>query len=82
MQEIIKLLIAVGILILGIPLGTLLAKLTKEELKDGQKWFRLIIFCSLVLAIVGLIIGKDFMLFGFCFIAIVTGMSLRKNGNF
>lgn len=65
-------------LALGIPLGTLLAKLTKEELKSGQKWFRLIIVVSLIGAIVGLIIRNDVLLFSFLFITIVTTRSLRK----
>ena len=56
MQEFIKLIIGVMVLILGIPIGNFLARQTKEELKDGQKWFRLIITLSLIGGFTGLII--------------------------
>ena len=37
MQEIIKLLIGVLVLLLGFPIGTFLARTTKEELKQGRQ---------------------------------------------
>ena len=43
MYEIISFIIGIAILVLGIPLGNFLAKVTKEELQSGRKWFRLII---------------------------------------
>jgi len=78
MQEIIKLLIGVGILVLGFPIGSLLASKTKEELKSGQKWFKLIIIFSLTGGFIGLLIHDDVLMFSFFFIAIVTSGSLRK----
>jgi len=78
MKEIIKFLIGIGVLLLGIPIGSYLAKVTKEELKKGQKWFKLIIIISLIGAIVSLILSNDILLFSFLFIAIVTSRSLRK----
>ena len=79
MQQTIKLLIGILILLLGFPIGAYLAKQTKEELKSGKKWFRLIIIISLIGGSIGLIIGNDVLLFSFFFIAIVTSRSLRKN---
>lgn len=79
MQEIFQLLIGLLVLALGFPLGSFLAKQTKEELKSGQKWFRLIIFVSLVGGFVGLILGNDVFLFSFFFMAIVTSQSLKRN---
>jgi len=79
MQELIKLLIGVGVLGLGFPIGLFLARTTKEELKKGQKWFKLIIFVSLFSGFVGLIIGNDSLMFSCFFIAIVVSRSL-KNG--
>ena len=64
--------------ILGIPIGNFLAKITKEELKEGRKWFKLIVFISLIGGFVGLIIGNDILLFSFFFIAIVTSRSLKR----
>jgi K+-transporting ATPase A subunit len=76
MQEITKILLGVFVLLLAIPLGSYLARITKEELKQGQKWFKLIIAFCLIGGLTGLIIGNDFLLFSFFFIAIVTSRSL------
>jgi len=78
MQEIIKLLIGIGILLLGIPLGNYLASKTKEELKSGKKWFKIIITLSLLGGLVGLIIRNDALLFSMLFIAIVTSRSFGE----
>ncbi len=78
MLEVLKILIGIIVLALGIPLGSHLAKRTKEELKSGRKWFKLIIIISLIGGIIGLIIKNDVLLFGFFFIAIVTSRSLKK----
>ncbi len=66
------------ILALGIPIGNLLAKFTEEELKSGQKWFKLIILLSLLGGIAGLIFSEDILMFSFLFIAIVTSRSLKR----
>ena len=78
MTEILNILIGTFILILGIPIGNLLAKYTKEELKDGRKWFNLLIFIGLLGGVIGLIIGNDVLMFSFLFIAVVTSRSLRR----
>ena len=78
MQEIFRILIGIGVLLLGFFLGDLLAKSTKEELNQGRKWFELIIFISLISSIISLIFGNDVLFFSFLFITIVTTRSLRK----
>lgn len=78
MLEIYKLLIGIIVLILGIPIGNLLAKNTKEELKQGRKWFAVLVFIGLIGGFTGLIIGNDVLLFTMFFIAIVTSRSLGK----
>ena len=78
MLESLKIIIGTFILILGIPIGNLLAKYTKEELKDGRKWFNLLIFVGLIGGITGLIIGNDSLMFSFLFIAVVSSRSLRR----
>jgi hypothetical protein len=80
MQEIYKLFIGITFLILGIPAGNLLAKVTKEELKQGRKWFKLLIMFSLIGAIVFLILKNDALFFSLLFIAIVTSRSLKWKG--
>lgn len=79
MEEFIKILIGIFILFIGFPIGNYLAKNTKEELKTGQKWFKLIIIVSLVGGFAGLVIGNDVIMFSLFFIAVVTSRSLKKN---
>lgn len=78
MIEIFQLLIGLLVLALGFPIGIFLRNQTKEELKSGQKWFKLIIFLSLIGGFIGLVLRNDFLLFSFFFIAIVTSQSLKK----
>jgi uncharacterized membrane protein YfcA len=80
MQEVYKILIGIAVLILGIPIGNILAKNTKEELKEGRKWFLLLILLSLIGAVLNLIFLNDALLFTFLFIAIVSSRSLRAKG--
>jgi len=78
MQQLYSYLIGILVLILGFPIGSYLAKLTKEELKPGQKWFKLIILISFICAIISTIFRIDSLLFAFLFIVIVTSRSLKK----
>ena len=77
MQDVIKILVGIIVLFLGVFIGNLLAKNTKEELKTGQGWFRMIIILSLIGGVIGLIIGNDILMFAMFFIAIVTSRSLK-----
>lgn len=77
MQDVIKILVGIIVLFLGVFIGNLLAKNTKEELKTGQGWFRMIIILSLIGGVVGLIMGNDILMFTMFFIAIVTSRSLK-----
>jgi len=76
MNEILKLGIATLVLFLGIPIGNLLRKYTKEELKLGKPWFKIIVFVGLIGGIIGLIVGDDALMFSLFFISIVTSRSL------
>jgi len=78
MIEVYKLLIGIAILVLGWFIGNFLARITKEELKQGRKWFKLIIILSLIGAVVSLAFREDVLLFSFLFIAVVTSRSLVK----
>ncbi len=80
MIELIKLIIGVFVLILGIPIGNWLSRATKEELGQGQKWFKRVVLISLIGVLVGLILRNDVLLFSFAFIAIVTSRSLKRRG--
>ncbi len=63
---------------LGFPIGNFLAKKTKEELVEGQRWFKLIIICSLIGSIASAFLKNDVLFFSFLFIVIVTSRSLKK----
>jgi formate hydrogenlyase subunit 3/multisubunit Na+/H+ antiporter MnhD subunit len=76
MNEFIKILISILILILGILIGNILKKYTQDELEQGKKWFKLLTFSCLIGGLFGLIIGNDWILFSLFFIAIVTSRSL------
>ena len=76
MLEVIKFLIGIVVVILGFPIGYFLAKIAKDELRAGQCWFKLIIIICFIGAILSLIFKKDYLLFTFLFIAIVTSKSL------
>lgn len=79
MIELLKVLIGTLVLLLGIPIGIVLAKQTKEELKEGQKWFKIIIIVSLIGGFIGLFIQNDVLMFSFFFISIVTSQSIIRN---
>jgi len=78
MEQIYQLIIGIGILILGFPVGDFLARATKEELKAGKFYFQLLMIFSLLGAIVFLFVRNDAILFSLLFIAIVTSRSLKK----
>ena len=78
MNEIIKLLIGMVVLIMGIPIGNFLARLTKEELKERKAWFKILIIICLIGGFISLLLKNDIMLFTLFFIAIVTSRSIRK----
>ncbi|HKL23751.1 MAG TPA: hypothetical protein VJ912_00255 [Candidatus Nanoarchaeia archaeon] len=79
MQETCKLLIGIGVLILGFFIGNWISGVTKDEIKKGKKWFSYLVFIGLGGGIYGFIAGNDFLLFTFFFIAIVSSRSLKKS---
>ncbi len=76
MNETIKIIMGVIMLALAIPIGNFLAKITKEENKQGRLWFKAITIVALICGFVSLVIGNDVLLFSFFFIAIVASRSL------
>jgi len=77
MEEVTKYILAILVLIVGYFLGIYLKKLTADEQVIGRKYFRIIAIVSATLSLSGLMAGKDWMLFTFAFIAIVTSRSLK-----
>ena len=66
------------ILILAFPIGIALAHFTKEELKDGKKYFKVIIFVSLISSIFFYFNNKIHLTLTSLFILIVTSISKYK----
>ncbi|MFA5019734.1 MAG: hypothetical protein WC533_01405 [Candidatus Pacearchaeota archaeon] len=70
-------------LILAIPAGYILKKMTKEEIRKGRKYFKLISISSLILAVILYFIkfGDSYMKFSailtLIFIAIVSFISWK-----
>ncbi len=84
MTRLYQYVLAIVMLVLAVPIGNVLAKLTKEELRLGNKWFKILIISTLILALLSLVIGKNDLFFTFLFVAVVTSRSLdikrlRKN---
>jgi len=78
MEEAFRFATAIVLLALAVPLGNLLAKATKEELKQGRKWFKLLMIACLAGSIPALIFRNDVIFFSLLFIAVVTSRSVKK----
>ncbi len=78
MEEAIRIVVGILFILLGIPVGKFLKKLTPEEMKDGQKYFKSIILVSLIVGTIGLILREDSLMFSCFFIAMVTSQSLKR----
>jgi ABC-type sugar transport system permease subunit len=66
------------ILLTAIPVGLLIAWLTNEELRDGQKWFKLIALLSCVGSVAFLILKNEIVALSLIYMAIVSYMSVRR----
>jgi hypothetical membrane protein len=74
-----KIIFGAGVLVLGIFIGKVLARMTEEELSYGRPWYVLVTFSSLFIGLIGLFTKNDFIMFGFFFIAIVASQSIRES---
>ncbi|MEK6760859.1 MAG: hypothetical protein AABX93_02965 [Nanoarchaeota archaeon] len=79
MQGELNLILGILALFLSFPIGLYLKKLTLDENKQGQIWFKTLVIASLLGAFVSIFLKNDALLFTFLFFAITTGMSLKKN---
>ncbi len=69
----------------GYPIGLLIAHLTKEELEEGKKWFRLIILTCVIAIIISVILAEKevlfFLILSFVFILLIALASLVKSSS-
>ena len=71
--------IEVGLLILAVPLGFLLAWAARDELVSGRKWFMVLLVISIVAGIGFYVFGLGHIGWTFGFIAVVSFISLKKS---
>ncbi|MFW5847031.1 MAG: hypothetical protein ACOCUU_02615 [Nanoarchaeota archaeon] len=77
MNQINQLLFGIFFLFLGIPIGNLLSRLTKEELKKNQKNFRIILITALLGSLISALIQNKILSFSFLFISIITSRCIK-----
>lgn len=72
----LTMLLLIIIALLGFPIGMLIAKLTKEELQAGRKWFKLLVILSAIAVIVSILFatGKTLLMLSasFAFILLLA----------
>lgn len=79
----IEILYAILILILAIPIGVILKKITKEEIDYGKNYFQILSIMSITIAIFLLFLPiesnlKKTAIFSLIFIAIVSFISYKE----
>ena len=75
----IKELLYFVILLLGIPVGYLIAWMSRDELVIGRNWFKALIGISLILGWYFFLVGNFVYAVTFGFIIIVSLISLKKS---
>jgi len=79
---ILQILLSVLLLVTAVPIGLLLAWLCKDELVDGRKWFRLIIYVSAILFLICLFVYNSIIVLGsFVYLMILSAVALKKSYN-
>lgn len=72
----ISIILIIVIVLLGYPIGLLIAKLTKEELKAGRKWFRILVFVSAIAIVASILFTTGetllFLVMSFVFILLLA----------
>jgi hypothetical protein len=77
MDALLQLGIGMLALVVSFFLGGTIAKIAKDELKIGHKWFEVILLASFLGAILSLIFLNDVLMFSFLFILIFTFRSIN-----
>jgi len=76
---IITILLNIFILLTAVPAGYFLAWLCKDELVDGRKWFKIILYCLFVILIGVLIFYRSLnVILAVVYMIIVTFIALWK----
>lgn len=83
-MHIVQILLLTFVLLAAFPLGFLLAKATKEELKVGRRAFVSILLASIAVIVVSLFLGfsdedKLFLVLSMLFIALISYISFKES---
>jgi len=74
----LKEVLALFVLVSSIPAGFILAWLTSDELKQGKKYFKVIVILAGVFCIISIIFKSWELLLTFAYMAIVTCICWKK----
>jgi len=74
----LTLILSILVLLTSIPAGLLIAWLTKEELKAGKKWFKILVLAGVLGMIIGIFYKNWAVALTFAYMAIVAGLSWKK----
>lgn len=72
-------LLTIILIVLAVPVGLLIAWMARDELKQGRKWFKILIVVSIIFGILFAILGRYGEASTCLFIVIITGISLWKS---
>lgn len=79
----LSLTLIIVIALLGYPIGLLIARLTKEELQAGKRWFKLLIIISAIAIATSILFATDeiliFLVASFAFILLLALASLIQS---
>ena len=70
--------IEIFVLLTAVPIGYFISYLTKDELKSGEKWFRVLIISSILIGILFILLGEFYISWTAGFVFIVSLISLIK----
>ena len=73
----IKMWIEISLLVLAVPVGFLIAKLTGDEMKHGRKYFKILSVASLFGIVLFSLLRIEYLAYTFGFMLIVSFISLR-----
>lgn len=76
-----EMLLEIIILLIGIPVGFLIAYLTKDELVAGRKWFKVLIIVFVLVGIWSVLTGWNVVAWTSAFIVVVSLVSFVKSWN-
>ena len=82
-MNVLTIIISIVIALSGYPIGLFIASLTEEELKQGRKWFKLIILaCFIAIIIFSFLVKGEilfFLILSLVFIILIALASLVKS---